>query len=124
LYNVKPINIKEKKMKISVKQLPKREIDKNLVIYDLLSKPELNFDFVIAELSGDHPALINKVSDRVYFILSGKGSVRVGDTMYSVDRQDLVFIPKGTIHSIHGKLKYIIITSPPFDPNNEEIIEP
>lgn len=111
-------------MKISVKQLPKREIDKNLVIYDLLSKPELNFDFVIAELSGDHPALINKVSDRVYFILSGKGSVRVGDTMYSVDRQDLVFIPKGTIHSIHGKLKYIIITSPPFDPNNEEIIEP
>jgi hypothetical protein len=34
---------------------------------------------------------------------------------------DFIKIPKGEFHSINGKLRYIIMCSPPFDPMNEEI---
>ena len=77
----------------------------------------------IAELNGNHPIVINQKSDRVYFILSGSGKVLVNDEIHDVVSNDLIFIPKNTKHSIRGKLEYIIITSPPFNPNNEAILE-
>jgi mannose-6-phosphate isomerase-like protein (cupin superfamily) len=110
-------------MKTSVKHSPKRRVDDNLVISDVLSKPDAAFDLVVAELHGDHPSVINKVSDRAYFVLSGRGKVLVGNETYNVEEQDLVFIPRNTVHSIRGHLKYMIITSPPFHPSNEEILE-
>ena len=109
-------------MKYSPISARRRQIDETLVIRDLFVNPRAAFDFVLAELNGVHPPVINKISDRAYFILSGAGTVRVGDAVFPVSEQDLVFIPKGTIHAVNGKLKYAIITSPPFDPANEQLV--
>ncbi len=110
-------------MKLSLRNSKTRKIDENLAINDILSDPNAAFDFVIANLNGDHPFVINKISDRAYFILSGSGEVRVANNRYNVKKDDFIFIPKNTIHTIKGNLKYIIITSPPFNPANEEIIK-
>jgi len=89
----------------------------------MLSDKDFSFDFVIADLDGEHPAHINKISDRIYFILEGEGRVSVGGEISAVVKDDLVKIPKNTVHSIEGKLRYVIITSPPFDPRNEEEVK-
>jgi mannose-6-phosphate isomerase-like protein (cupin superfamily) len=100
-----------------------RDVDEALTITDLFEGAEFNFDFVVAELEGDHPTVINYESDRAYFVLEGEGEVQVGEEMHDVKSEDLVTIEAGEKHSIRGNLRYLVITSPPFDPDNEEVIE-
>lgn len=99
-----------------------RRIDDSLSIADILSDPTFAFDVVKATLDGDHPVVVNRVSDRIYYILNGNGHVLVGNEVHQVSDEDIVKIRKGTPHTIRGKLAYLIITSPPFDPSNEEIV--
>jgi mannose-6-phosphate isomerase-like protein (cupin superfamily) len=110
-------------MKFSLSSSKKRQIDEVLLINDLFSKEGAAFDFVIAELNGSHPTIINYVSERIYFILSGKAVVVVDETSFDVQENDLIYIMKGQKHSINGSVKYLIITSPPFDPKNEKVID-
>ncbi|HTW90281.1 MAG TPA: hypothetical protein VMH22_01040 [bacterium] len=98
-----------------------RRVDKALTIVDLFDGKGFNFDCVIANLEGDHPSVTNAKSDRIYFILEGHGKVRVADETYDVGKYDLVAIGKGTVHSVSGSLKYLIVTAPPFDPANERL---
>jgi mannose-6-phosphate isomerase-like protein (cupin superfamily) len=107
-------------IKRSVQDAPVKVIDDSLKISNLFDGAGFQFDFVIAELDGEHPIVVNKVSDRCYFILEGEGVVSVGEEVHDVRANDLVLISKNSPHSISGSLKYIIITSPPFDPENEE----
>lgn len=106
-------------MKYSLSDTPVRNIGDNLKIYDLFCNPKANMDFVIAELNGDHPMIINRVSDRVYFVFDGQGEVFVDNEWVPVKPCDCVYIEKGMRHSIRGKLKYAIITAPPFAVENE-----
>lgn len=107
-------------MKSSLSQAPNRIFD-NLKICDLFKGEGFSFDFVIAELDGNHAAVRNHVSDKAYFILEGTGTAQIGIEKLEVNKDDFVKIPKGEFHSINGKLRYIIMCSPPFDPMNEEI---
>lgn len=106
-------------MKFSKETAEKRRIGSELTIYDIFTAPNANLDFVIAELSGDHPMVINYVSDRIYFIIRGRGEVFSDNQWENVTENDCIYIKKNTAHSIRGNLTYAIITSPPFDPQNE-----
>jgi mannose-6-phosphate isomerase-like protein (cupin superfamily) len=107
-------------MKKSVLDAKSRHIDSALTIWDLFAEKDFPFDFVIATLNGDHPTVTNRRSDRAYFVLSGEGLVTVGNTTHAVRADDLIAIPAGTPHSLRGNLRYAIITSPPFDPRDEQ----
>jgi mannose-6-phosphate isomerase-like protein (cupin superfamily) len=96
-----------------------RIIDSTLSIIDLFNGKNFAFDFVIGILDGVHPKLINNVSDRAYYVLSGKGMIDVDDNSYKVKKGDLVLIKAGQSHGLRGKMKYIIVTAPPFNPKNE-----
>ncbi len=109
-------------MKWNIEGAKVRKIDQALQICDLFDGKDFAFDFVVAELDGIHPIVVNHVSDRAYFILNGKGVVFVGDAKHHVKANDLVTIPHGTHHGLEGKLRYVIITSPPFDSKNEEVV--
>ena len=108
-------------MKYSIENFNKRKIGDELTIYDVVALPDAQLDFVIAELDGNHPFIINHVSDRIYYILEGLGEVYSDSKWEPVASGDCVYIKKGDTHSIKGKLKYAIITSPPFMPQNETI---
>ncbi len=108
--------------KISSKDAKTRQIDDSLLIAELITSKEFSFDLVEGRLVGKHPALKNRVSDRAYYVLDGEGSIRVGDEVYGVVAGDIVQVPRGMVHALSGDLRYLIITSPPFSPENEEIV--
>jgi mannose-6-phosphate isomerase-like protein (cupin superfamily) len=99
-----------------------RRVYSSLSIVDLFDGNAFPFDFVIAELRGDHPRTINRRSDKAYYILEGTGHVTVGFDTYDIAPSDLVLIKAGVPHSISGTLKYAIVMSPPFDPHYEDVI--
>jgi mannose-6-phosphate isomerase-like protein (cupin superfamily) len=109
-------------MKMSRKDAVIRKIDDTLTIESLFDGKGFKFDVVIAKLNGRHPKLINHVSDRAYFVLSGALDVQVGEETHHTVAHDLVLVPANTPHGIDGEGEYLIITSPPFDPQNEEIV--
>lgn len=106
-------------MKFSKGTAKVRRIGPELTIYDIFVDPNANMDFVIAELNGNHPMVINYESDRIYFIIKGKGEVFSDNKWENVVENDCVYIKKNTVHSIRGNLIYAIITAPPFNPQNE-----
>jgi mannose-6-phosphate isomerase-like protein (cupin superfamily) len=109
-------------MKLSLATSAVRKVDKVLTIHDLFDGRNFSFDFVVADLNGNHGAYVNQVSDRVYFILSGQGTVVVGSEKYDVVKDDLIVVNKNTPHLIAGELSFLIITAPPFDPANEQSV--
>jgi mannose-6-phosphate isomerase-like protein (cupin superfamily) len=109
-------------MKISRKDAVIRKIDDSLTIESLFDGKDFKFDVVIGKISGHHPKLINHVSDRAYFVLKGEVDIHVGDTTHHAVTHDLVLVPADTPHGIDGEGEYLIVTSPPFAPQNEEVL--
>lgn len=109
-------------MKFSEADALSRKIDESLTITDLFNGQDFAFDFVLGELHGHHPMLINRTSDRAYYVIEGNGTIHVGDHSYTVKPGDLVTVKSNTSHGLDGDLKYAIITAPPFDPNNESLV--
>ncbi|HEY1835389.1 MAG TPA: cupin domain-containing protein [Candidatus Saccharimonadales bacterium] len=109
-------------MKISRKDVPTRNVDAALDIAPLFDGTDFKFDVALGKLQGSHPTRANHVSDRVYFILSGAFTVRVGQKTYEAQTHDTFVIPAGVPHGISGKGEFLIVTAPPFAPENEEEI--
>lgn len=109
-------------MKLSRAGAEVRKIDDALTIESLFDGRNFAFDAVIGVLQGEHPTVINHVSDRAYFILKGAVSIQVGDVVHEANMHDLVVVPKETEHSLHGAAEYLIITAPPFAPENETVV--
>lgn len=110
-------------MIISRKDATLVEVDDATTIESLFDGKDFAFDVVIGRLNGNHPKLINHVSDRAYFILSGELDIQVGEDIHHAVTHDLILVPRNTPHGVEGKGEYLIITSPPFDPQNEEVLE-
>lgn len=103
-------------------------VDDKTEITDLFEAPdESNFDSVICEVDGYHPAdttrkkFVNEESQKAYYILEGEGTIFVGDENLSVEKGEFVNVPTATPHALEGSFKAIIITSPPYNPDNERI---
>ena len=65
-------------------------------------------------------------SEHVY-ILDGEGEMRVGDKTMKVKKGDMVFIPKGTVHSLKvtssNPIKAISVQAPMYDGKDRVIVE-
>lgn len=103
-------------------------VDDNTEITDLFEAPEgANFDSVISEVDGYHPdgnreeKIFNERSQKAYYVLEGEGKIFVGDEVHEVEKGEFVFVPEKTEHALEGEFKALIVTSPPFDPEDEEL---
>ena len=75
-------------------------------------------------LRGRHRRLVCHESDRVYYILLGSGSFRLGQAQAeSVNAGDSVFIPRGTAYDLEGHIDYLVMNGPPFRPGSDEYLE-
>jgi|GEM_PF-1670957 Mannose-6-phosphate isomerase len=97
--------------------------DGDLNVEKLFDREAFSFDVAVGTLDGYHPPVVNNESDRAYYVLSGEGSIRVNDSWFDVSKSDLVEVPAGKAHALKGEMRYLIITSPPFDPANEEMLD-
>jgi mannose-6-phosphate isomerase-like protein (cupin superfamily) len=75
---------------------------------------------VVASGVPDH---YHKISDEMYYIHSGRGTMRLGGDYRDVAEGDIVSIPRGMVHGLEktggDSMVIFIITSPPFDPEHD-----
>ena len=75
-------------------------------------------------LRGRHRRLVCHESDRVYYVLSGSASFRLGESPpQSVHAGDSVFIPHGTAYDLEGDIDYLVMNGPAFRPGSDEYLE-
>ncbi|MYT19547.1 cupin domain-containing protein [Streptomyces sp. SID7760] len=54
--------------------------------------------------------------DEVYFVVSGRGSITVGEETTTVARGSVVYVPAGMVHKFHHiteDLRVLVVFSPP-----------
>lgn len=77
---------------------------------------------VVTRLNGEHTRRVNHRSDKLFYILRGRGRFHVGPTTADVGRGDAVLIPHDVPHSFEGDdLEAVLVVAPGFDPDDEEI---
>ena len=102
-------------------------VDDNTKITDLVEAHDDNFDSVITEVDGYHPKgkgrkkIYNENSQKGYFILKGEGTIHVGLEAFDVKKEDFILVPENKGHALEGDFRALIVTSPPFNPADEEI---
>jgi len=82
-----------------------------------------NFSGALIEINGAHGKIKCLNEDRIYFIISGKGKFIINNEKTAISRNDLVFIPKNTPYDIIGKMKYFLICSPEFKPEDDVFLQ-
>ena len=82
-----------------------------------------NFSGSLIEINGNHGALKCLKEDRIYFIIDGHGKFIIDNQETVVSTNDLIFIPKNTPYNIIGKMKYFLICSPEFNPDDDVFLE-
>lgn len=93
---------------------------KNIEIWNYITKSVCDsISFSIAELDWIHNKTKNIESDRIYYILEWEAIIEIENEKTNVSIWDVIFIPKGKVHSMFWKVKYIVLNSPSFDIKNE-----
>ena len=80
----------------------------------------------IFEVTGSHGKVKSLVSDRVYFILEGKGEFTINGKKVLVEKNDVIIVPKNTPYdyrTLKGKLKLFLVHAPAFDSKKEVRLE-
>lgn len=99
-----------------------KKISDSYTVFNLLTG-ELSKNVSVAVSKADEhlEETKNKTSDRVYYVLEGSLKVKSGDKTFVANSGDIIFIPANTPYQFEGTFKAILINSPPFDPENEDI---
>ena len=74
------------------------------------------------EVTGSHGKVKTTRSDRIYFVLEGKGKFIINDEVVAVEKYDVIIVPKNTPYdykSTGGVLKLFLVHIPAYDPKNE-----
>ncbi len=78
------------------------------------------------EVTGRHGKVKTTRSNRVYFVVGGKGEFVVSGKVVPVEKNDVVIIPKNTLYDYRAKdgvLKLFLVHTPAFDPDYEVKLE-
>ena len=78
------------------------------------------------EVTGRHGKIKTTHSDRIYYILDGKGEFIINDEVLSVTKTDVIIVPKDTPYdyrAIGGVMKLYLVHSPAFEPDAEVKLE-
>lgn len=74
------------------------------------------------EVTGRHGKVKTASSDRVYYVLDGKGVFEIGGKEVEVEKTDVVIVPKNTPYDYwakEGGLKLFLVHTPAYNPEDE-----
>lgn len=74
-----------------------------------------NLSAAIIEVNGNYGKSMNKLSDRLFFVLEGKGIVTIENEKYFVEKNDCFIIEKNKGFDIDGNLKVFVVNSPAYN---------
>lgn len=67
-------------------------------------------------------SLVQHESEFTYYVLEGKGYFTINSQEQPVARGDLIVLPPNTKYTFGGKLKMLLINTPRYTPEQEEVI--
>jgi mannose-6-phosphate isomerase-like protein (cupin superfamily) len=106
----------------------------NEIIKNITVRPDLKIgleevfrndtmSFNIGVVTAGVPDHYHRISDEMYYIHTGTGRMRINNEYSDVTEGNIVTIPRGSIHGLENtgprNMIIFIITSPPFDPEND-----
>ena len=74
------------------------------------------------EVTSEHGKVKTTKSDRVYYIIEGKGEFEIDNELIDVEQSDVVIVPKNTPYNYRSKkglMKLFLVHTPAFDPDKE-----
>lgn len=78
------------------------------------------------EVTTSHGKVKTTLSDRVYYVIDGKGEFVINDKIFEVKKSDVIIVPKNTPYNYKtkkGVLKLFLVHIPAFDPIHEVQLE-
>lgn len=72
--------------------------------------------------TGHTTTIIEHKCDFIYYVLEGIGYFEINNQKENCIKDDLIVIPAGLKFRYVGKLKMLLITTPPFYPEQEETL--
>ncbi len=88
--------------------------------YAYNSKKEFrNASAAYFDVKTQHGRVKNRISDRVYYVLEGKGRFIINNKSFPVSKTDVVIVPKNTPYNYVGKMKLFLVHVPAFDAKYE-----
>jgi mannose-6-phosphate isomerase-like protein (cupin superfamily) len=89
----------------------------------LINQLVKNAGVVLIETEKGHKTtIIEHESDFIYYVLEGKGYFKIDDIKENFSKGNLIVIPHGAKFTYKGRAKFLLITSPPFKPEQEETV--
>lgn len=77
----------------------------------------------IVHISKDSQTHYHRTLTETYYVLEGEGVIELDDVCEPLRPGTVVHIPPGTRHRARGELVLLNIVTPPFDPNDEHLVE-
>lgn len=74
-------------------------------------------------IDGRHRRLRTDRSDRLYVMLSGSGTIVVGEQRHEVREDDVVLVPRGTPYHLEGTMTYLVVNAPGFREGDDAYLE-
>lgn len=74
------------------------------------------------EVTGNHGKIKTSLSDRIYYVVEGKGEFIIDEEHILVEKTDVIIVPKNTPYdycAIDGILKLFLVHTPAYDQNAE-----
>ena len=71
------------------------------------------------EIDGIHGKVINSLCDRTYYIIEGSGEFVIDGKIISVEKTDIIIVPKNTPYDYMGKMKLLLVDCPAYDEKTE-----
>lgn len=78
------------------------------------------------EATGAHGRVKTTLSDRVYYVVEGKGEYEIDGEKFEVSKGDVIIVPKNTPYNYWAKggvLKLFLVHVPAFEPEHEVKME-
>ncbi|MCK4730136.1 MAG: cupin domain-containing protein [Candidatus Aenigmarchaeota archaeon] len=99
-----------------------RKINENYQVTNFLTKEiSENLSLAVSEATNHSETTKNTRSDRIYYVFEGKLIVKKDNKEFAAESGDIIFIPKNTKYCFEGTFKAILINTPPFNPQDEQI---
>ena len=67
------------------------------------------------EVTTHHGKVKSLLSDRIYFVVDGKGYFEIEGERIDVEPTDVVIVPRNTVYDYFGKMKLFLVHTPAYN---------
>jgi len=87
----------------------------------------VNLTIVVVNPKKEAEEHYHKMTEELYYVIKGKGYVKIGQDTYTLKEGDAIYIPPGKPHKLINKsdlpLEVLVVNSPPYSPDDTFSVE-